>query len=238
MGEVATKQETAPATITPMEMLQIAVERNADIDKLTSLMELKERWEATEARKAYVAAMSAFQENCPTIDKTLMAHNSKYAGLAETLEQIRPLMSEHRLSHSWKTEQNERTTSVTCTITHIGGHSESTTMTAPADKSGSKNDIQAIGSTVKYLQRYTLFSILGLASKENDDDGKAAGLGPTITPDQVKVIESNLESTGMKKERFLKAFAINAVTDLPASRFEEAKQRFIDYAAKAAESKK
>jgi len=233
MGEVATKQDTSTAAITPMEMLQMAVEQNADIDKLTKLMELKERWEASEARKAFVSAMSAFQENCPTIDKTLQAHNSKYAGLAETLEQIRALMSEHRLSHSWKTEQNEQTTSVTCTITHIGGHSESTTMSAPADNSGGKNNIQAIGSTVKYLQRYTLFSILGLASKENDDDGKAAGLGPKISPEQAKVIEANLEETGMTKERFFKAFDIANVSDLPASRFEEAKQRFIDYAARA-----
>jgi hypothetical protein len=45
---------------------------------------------------------------------------------------------------------------------------------AGADQSGAKNSIQAIGSTISYLQRYTLKAALGLAAA-NDDDGKASG---------------------------------------------------------------
>ena len=45
------------------------------------------------------------------------------------------------------------------------------------DNSGSKNSIQAIGSTTTYLQRYTLFSILGLAAGEDDDGSAASGTG-------------------------------------------------------------
>jgi hypothetical protein len=48
-------------------------------------------------------------------------------------------------------------------------------MEAAADISGSKNQIQAIGSAVTYLERYTLFASYGLASKDQDDDGKASG---------------------------------------------------------------
>lgn len=240
MNEVAkiNNESQVPAAVTPMDMINTAIERGADVDQLTKLMDLQERWEKTEARKIFVAAMSEFQQECPTIDKTLKAHNSTYAGLAETLEQIRDLMSKCGLSHSWKTEQAEGQISVTCCVTHTAGHQECTTMSAGADTSGSKNNIQAIGSTVKYLQRYTLFSILGLASKEHDDDGKAAGLGPTISEDQVKTIQQQFKDTGMKPERFYKAFKIERVSDLPASRYHEAIGRFTEFeAAKKAQGK-
>jgi len=41
--------------------------------------------------------------------------------------------------------------------------------------SGNKNPIQAIASTVSYLERYTLLAITGLTTKDMDDDGKNAG---------------------------------------------------------------
>ena len=52
------------------------------------------------------------------------------------------------------------------------GHSESTTLQSPPDASGGKNSIQAIGSAVTYLSRYTLLAITGLATGENEDDGQ------------------------------------------------------------------
>lgn len=171
-GEVAkieTKGVSAP--VTPAQMLQIAVEQNADLGKLEKLMELQERWEASQAKKAYHKAMALFREDCPTIEKTRTGHNTKYAGLAETLQTIKGAMSDHGISHGWTTQQADGVISVTCTVTHIDGHSESTSLSAGADSTGSKNSIQAIGSTVSYLQRYTLFALLGLASQEMDTDG-------------------------------------------------------------------
>ena len=41
-----------------------------------------------------------------------------------------------------------------------------------ADTSGSKNAIQAMGSTVQYLRRYTLESVLGIATSSIDVDGQ------------------------------------------------------------------
>ncbi len=159
------------AAITPSQMLQIAVEQNADIDKLEKLMQLQERWDAAQAKKAFVSAMSAFRSECPAIEKTKSGHNTKYAGLAESIDQIKGLLAKCGLSHSWQTSQEGDLVTVTCTVTHLEGHSEKTMLAAGPDSTGSKNSIQAIGSTVSYLQRYTLFAILGLASQEMDNDG-------------------------------------------------------------------
>jgi len=181
MSELKTIQPNGkPATVTPMALIETALQQNADIDKLEKLWNLQQKYEEHEARKAFVTAMAKFRENCPAIVKTKQAHNSKYAGLAETISQIKSIEAECGLSHSWRTNQTGNAVEVTCVVTHTLGHSESTTLIAEPDKSGSKNTIQAIGSSVTYLQRYTLFSLLGLASSEDDLDGNSQKFGGDV----------------------------------------------------------
>jgi hypothetical protein len=227
MNQVTKKEDiqstelTKSSPITPMQMLQTAVDQGADLDKLQKLMDLQERWEASEAKKAYVISMAQFRDKCPNIDKTRAAHNSKYAGLAETIDQIKNLLSECGLSHSWKTNQENVEITVTCCITHTQGHQESTSLTAPPDGTGSKNTIQAIGSTVTYLQRYTLFSVLGLASKEQDNDG--ANMAVYINLDQKEELITLIKETGADVAKFLKYLGVPSVDEIWAKKFAEAK---------------
>lgn len=93
-------------------------------------------------------------------------------------------------------------------------------MSASADTSGSKNSIQAIGSTITYLQRYTLFSILGLASTD-DDDGNMTG-GAAIDENQLANLEALMDEVKADKAKFMKHFKIEHLEDLPASRFKPA----------------
>ena len=61
---------------------------------------------------------------------------------------------------------------VSCIITHVLGHSEQVSLQCGADQSGKKNNIQAVGSTVTYLERYTLLAATGIAVKDQDDDAR------------------------------------------------------------------
>lgn len=168
---------TQPA-ITPMGMLQIAVQQGADLDKLEKLMQLQERWESNEARKAFVSAMSSFKANPPEIfkNKHVKFGNTEYdhATLDNVSIAIGESLSKHGLSHRWETSQTEGKIKVTCVITHNLGHSEEVALESTADTSGAKNSIQAIGSTVTYLQRYTLLAATGMAVQDQDDDGKGS----------------------------------------------------------------
>lgn len=217
MERVETQQ--VPAVITPDQMLAIAVQQGADLDKLSKLMDLQERWEQAQARKAYIAALSAFRRDCPIISRKMTGHNIRYAGLADTLSQINMLLAENGLSHSWRTSQEGAAITVTCTVTHAGGHSESTSLTASPDTTGSKNAIQAVGSTVSYLQRYTLFAILGLASKEQDDDGAAAGApeGLSSAIDRIMACDS-IESLQREFAAIWKVFPPSARKQLTAAK--------------------
>ena len=156
---------------------------NMEVGKLKELLDLQERWEAGQAKKAYVQAMAEFKGKPPEIlkDKTVEYQTSKgttsykHATLHNVTSCINKALSEHGLTAAWVTSQDNGSVKVTCKITHIMGHSEETCLSAPPDTSGSKNAIQAIGSTVTYLQRYTLLALTGLATADQDDDGKASG---------------------------------------------------------------
>lgn len=157
----------------------VKADGNIDVAKLKELLDVQERWEATQAKKAYVADMADFKANPPEIlkDQTVKYKDVKYShsSLHNVTTKINTELSKHGLTASWVTSQENGSVKVTCKITHILGHSEETSLAAPPDVTGSKNAIQAIGSTVTYLQRYTLLALTGLATYDQDDDGKGAG---------------------------------------------------------------
>lgn len=208
----------------PADMIRMAVNGGADLEKLSKLLDIQERWEANEARKAYHVAMSEFKNNPPKIDKdkSVSYGNTKYnhASLANVVEKITKELSKYGLSASWRTHQNGQI-QVTCKITHILGHSEETTLSAAADKSGSKNDIQAIGSTVTYLQRYTLLSALGLATYDQDDDAQVMNIEP-IDESQVVTLSEYISALKIDVNKFLKFFKIESIENLPKIRYQEA----------------
>lgn len=180
MNAVVELKPTQSVPATPMEMLAIAVQQDADLDLLQKLMDLQERWEANEARKAFVRAMAAFKANPPEILKRKHVNipggaKFAHATLAEVVDASVAEMSKHGLSHRWATRQEDGAIIVTCIVTHDAGHSESNELRAAPDDSGKKNSIQQVASTVTYLERYTLMAALGLAAKDMDNDGNGAG---------------------------------------------------------------
>lgn len=214
--------------VTPADLLDKAVSQNADLDKLEKLMELQERWEKNEARKAYHAAMSRFKADPPKInkDKLVDFQTSKgrtsyhHATLASVTTAINSALSKHGLTASWETDQKDRLITVTCRITHELGHSESTSLSSAPDESGGKNSIQAIGSAVTYLQRYTLLALTGLATHDQDADG--ATPPPVITPQQVADLRALMKEVKGDEKAFLKYFKVDTLDDLPADQHQRA----------------
>lgn len=187
---VATSQpravSAAPSTaVAPADLLRYALENGADLDRLEKLMELQQRFEENEARKAYVAGMAEFKLNPPQIvkDKLVQFSGTSYthATLGNVTGAIVEGLAKHGFSHRWDTEQQGAQVVVTCILTHRKGHSERTTLSAAKDDSGKKNNIQQMASTITYLQRYTLLAATGLATHDQgDDDGAGAELDTTL----------------------------------------------------------
>lgn len=177
--------------VTPMSILQLAMSQNADIDKLTRLMELQFKWEENNARKAYHAAMAEFKKNPPQIEKNKHVRFDTSRGTTEydhaTLDhicdQIIPALAAVGITHKWKpSDQSNGEITITCTLTHELGYSdpEPPSLRGPLDTSGSKNGIQSIGSSTAYLERYTFLAAVGMAPRGRDNDG--CGAEPTQKP--------------------------------------------------------
>ena len=204
--QLATINELPVATVTPMMMLQTAVAKGTDIAQLQQLMDLQERWEKTEAKKAYNRAFSAFKAEAVEIIRRVditdgPLKGKKYADLPAAVDAATPALSKHGLSASWKITKNEKDwIEVECTITHISGHSESTAFGGPPDSGGAKNAMQARASTLNYCERYSFLAVTGLAAKGADNDA-AGGKREAVEPDAAgtKALEACGSMTALSK---------------------------------------
>jgi ERF superfamily len=161
--------------------IEFALRSGTDLDQLQKLLDMKERYDATEAKKEFDEAMAAFKAEAVEIIKRKEVDftttkggrtNYKHAELSDVIEAVAPALSKHGFSWGWKPVQTKDWIEITCTLKHRLGHSETATLGAPPDQSGGKNTIQAIVSTTTYLERHTLKAVCGVAEKSEDDDGR------------------------------------------------------------------
>lgn len=186
----------------PAEMLYLAVSQGADLEKISKLMDLQERWQKNEARQAFIQAMSDFKSHAIVVlkDKINPQYNSRYVSLGNLVATVTPFLSQNRLSVHWDVDQSSGI-KVTAIIRHAMGHSESVSMVVPADKSGSKNPIQEIKSAITYAKACTFESICGLAATEASasDDGNAAGDRYGDLPERLEWIENCQSDAELEK---------------------------------------
>lgn len=229
------KQDILPVVQQPQEVMgfyrvvELAMGQGANAEQLGQLLALQERHEANEARKAYNAAMAQFKANPPKVFKDKrVAFDSKggrtaynHATLGNVVSTVSAALSGHGLAATWKTEtQDGGSVRVTCRITHEAGHFEETSLTSAPDGSGGKNSIQAIGSAVTYLQRYTLLALCGLATYE-DDDGQGVAPIEYITEQQAGTIYDMCnELGGTTLARLLKWLGLDEVSQIGAKQYE------------------
>lgn len=193
MSELATLQKNLPgmptAEISPLAIIQSALQTGIKADELGKLMDLQDRWEANQARKAFMVALSAFQADCPIIQKTARGDKATYAPLEQVIKTIQPILERHGLSVRFDTDLTANAVdgapailTATCYVSHVAGHTEQNHFAAPVDagpitRDGRKvmNSAQSVASARSYCKRYALGDALNLAFSDEDDDGEAGG---------------------------------------------------------------
>lgn len=185
-------------------LMEMALSSGADIAVIERLVALQEKENDRVAERDFIGAMAYFKTKCPIIKKLKKGHNCSFAGLDDIAEQIKNVLFEAGLTYRFEQEHTEKEIVVRCIASHKSGHSESCEMRAPADTSGSKNVVQAIGSTNTYLRRYTLTGVLGIATADSDIDGRL----PEKEEEKVysaeahEMVSYNLENYGKTWEQF------------------------------------
>lgn len=227
MEDEITTTELAVA-VTPMSLLQQAIAQKVDVAQLEKLMDMQERFEKRQAYKAFVDALGEFKKNVPLILKNRHVEFGKTSYMHATIDNVcdilNPALAKYDLSFRWETDQKDGIIKVTCILTHGMGHSERTSLQCLPDSSGGKNAIQAVGSTVTYLQRYTVLTACGVAVQGTDDDGRAAENDPCITVKQQEELATGLNATKSDWDKFFSHFRIADLTELKASQFGKAQE--------------
>lgn len=170
-----TKNGVQKSESSPDRFIEMAILGNADIDKLEKLMQMKERYDAIEARKKFFTALTGFQSEMKKVVRAKpvsfgsgkAAYN--YAEMDAIVEQARPLLFKYNLSYQFKIKDEGEKIIVTCVLTHADGHSEETTMSGMPDSSGGKNPIQQRASAITYMERYTFTGSLGITTGNDTD---------------------------------------------------------------------
>jgi hypothetical protein len=253
MENTVVKMQEPALSLEPRGLLEKAIASGAGIELIERLMAMQERWEATQARKAFNAAIAAFKKSPPAILKNVEVGygktSYKHEDLAELLAAVDPALAEHGLWARFKiktdlaplvdNKPSGTLVTVTCVIGHTDGYSESDSVLAAApDTSGSKNAVQAIGSTVSYLQRYTLKAALGLAAARDDDGRTAANAAKSnygkISEEQVDTVNTALfGQTDKLKKRLLELAHVENVNDIATIHFDSVMQFIKKYGEEA-----
>lgn len=241
-----------------------------DIDKMERMMQMREREMARRAREEFASAFAELIPNLPSIDRNgavtvyskadreyatknfgeLPAgarpiQQTAYATLDDILTAINPVLSAHgfsvRFEHETIPTGDSFRIKTKAILLHRAGHSEcAETPPLQQDSSGSKNNVQGVGSSMKYGRRYALMAVLPIAShapQDRDDDGKAAGTPAApeaITPEQVETLRHEIMDTDSDLPTFLDFFKIGRLEDMPAAKLPEAEKMFEEKRRRAA----
>lgn len=197
------------AQVSPAQSFMNIVERVAtmpdiNMDALERMLNMQERIMARDAESAFNAAMAEMQCEIPTIAERAKGHGTiKYATLEDISDIVKPIMKTHGFAISFKVEHAVAGLSVTGILMHRAGHREQTTMLLPIDTSGSKNAVQAVGSSTSYGKRYVMCALLNITTRGEDDDAYSAVPSkqePVITEIQVRQLKALLVKCSEKAQ--------------------------------------
>jgi hypothetical protein len=233
-----------PALDTPMVAMieRIAMDPNIPIDRLEKMMAMKERMEDRartaakedqefQSRKAYFVAMSACQKKLPVVTKTKRnSHtNSNYADLAAIEEQAMPIIHEHGFGVSFQPDgYNEKgELCIKWEISHADGYVRNGIGEIPVDGVGAKGNVnktgtQAFGSTATYGRRYLLCMLFNISTGDDRDGNATAENSQTLSEEQSQQLRDLIEETGADIQICCENWKVEALVDLPASKFKGA----------------
>lgn len=181
---------------------------NPDVDaaKMDQLFALQEKVLSRNARTEYFRALAMMAGAMPAIAENGRGHNStKYAKWEDIQAAITPVLGQYGFALSFRTKVEDKAIRITAILAHREGHTEENELLLPADNSGSKNAVQAVGSSITYGFRYTACALLNIQTGVTDDDGRAAGgQDPVefVTDEQLAQIRRLMKATNTEEAKF------------------------------------
>lgn len=143
-------------------------------ETIRELLAAQREYDAHEGMKSYNKAMTVFRSTVGMASKSASNGHLRttYATFDDLVRAVSKPLGDSGFNYSFKQSQEGNNITVSCTVTHADGHSESTSLTSAIEGNKGINNLQALGLTVSYLKRYTLAAMTGVGTE--DDDGQSA----------------------------------------------------------------
>jgi hypothetical protein len=231
-----------PAVSESAALLQViyraATDPAVDVEKMERLLKMHREIQAQQAKVAYNAAFAEMQPKLPIITergeiKIRDVVQSRYAKFEDIIEVITPIISAHGFGLSFRLGRDGDRQTVTGILSHRDGHDGETTLALPLDMSGSKNNVQGVGSTISYAKRYVTDALLNIVSRGQDNDGQGSGGDPTISDVQKAELVAMLQETKADVPKFLQYMAVASLDEIKAANFNRARSALQAKKAKA-----
>jgi len=213
----------------PAEMIELAIQKGADLEKLSKLIELQERYEANQAKKIYNAEMVVVQKEMPTVAENLSNSqtHSKYASLDDIINRTREIYTAHGFSISFYEGVTDKQDQVRicADVVHASGHKETYWYDVPLDGMGIKGNanmtkIHAKASSTSYARRYLMCMIWNIPTGD-DPDGNTVPL-EVIDAEQINNIENLLIESKTDVNKFLAYLKCESVSSIPKDKYKTA----------------
>lgn len=236
-GEVVQAKEQA--VVVPSEdaslmtvITRAASDPNFDADKMDRMLQMHERLLNRRAEQEFNSAFAEMQPKLPVIDRKGririeakngdLIQNTAYAKWEDIDRVIKPIYTAYGFSLSFKPGvAPDGKITVTAVLRHRGGHKDEATVTLPHDSSGSKNAVQAVGSSNTYGKRYAACDLLNIVTEGQDDDGQSA-VNEDITIDQLGELQALMDDVGADRDKFLAFMKADALAHIKAKDYQKA----------------
>lgn len=173
--------EPAECATSAEALISQAIQKNVPVETMERLLAMRRELKAEYAKEEYDKAMSAFQAECPIIEKTKVVMNKdgrtvryKFAPIESIVKQVQPFLKKHGFSYSINAKVNGGIT-IVCKVTHEAGHSEISEFSVPIEKDAYMNEQQKVASASTFAKRYAFCNAFGILTGDEDDDSQTSG---------------------------------------------------------------
>lgn len=209
--------------------------KDSPVETMERLFALQREARADAAKERFHEAFHKLQSEMTPVRKAARNKqtNSMYAKAEHIDEMLQPLLTKFGFSTSGSAVPCDVPDTVRFRlIVRHSGHAEEHFMDAPIDNVGMKGSptktrLHGTGSAETYALRRLKCSVFDVHLVDDDDGNAAGGIGPgaePITAEQATELNELADELGADKIAFCRYLKIDAIPQLPAGRFREAKQ--------------
>lgn len=216
----------------PSEMMQLMIAKGITQENVAAFKELvvlSERMEDRNAKREFASAFHAMQKDIPSIKAIRAVPDKqggvkyKYAPYSDIMDKVQPLLDKHGFSIRFSSRNDGKCLTMVCTLTHVGGHSESNEFTnrIGAGPYGA-TETQADGAAGTSAQRNALCDMLNIVIRH--DDPRALGDLSPVSKDQADELERRVKETNSNVPAFLKFAGAKSFAEIPATKYDSLDQ--------------